>query len=230
MATLAQAYCHVVVATQAQVETILPAIDAGVTASKTRRLSQLTPGQLASGAGESTSKMDTDLAELNAYDDSVHGVYEGSLYNIYALLLLLLKCVCLSCAYVCRHGVVLAALLVLLTSHARMHACTHCAALLGHTLCCIRFCSYPACILLSRTTHARLAILAGRFMGRVPSKEREGAKTIATALAQAQKNLKKAREPGREAILIITTDGLRVFEASITHPHGPTSVSLTRGS
>lgn len=67
-------------------------------------------------------------------------------------------------------------------------------------------------------------------MGRVPSKEREGAKTIATALAQAQKNLKKAREPGREAILIITTDGLRVFEASNTHPHGPTSVSLTRGS
>lgn len=122
MATLAQAYCHVVVATQAQVETILPAIDAGVTASKTRRLSQLTPGQLASGAGESTSKMDTDLAELNAYDDSVHGVYEGSLYNIYALLLLLLKCVCLSCAYVCRHGVVLAVLLVLLTSHARTHA------------------------------------------------------------------------------------------------------------
>ena len=66
-------------------------------------------------------------------------------------------------------------------------------------------------------------------MGRVPSKEREGAKTIATALAQAQKNLKKAREPAREAILIITTDGLRVFEASITHPHCPTSVSLTRG-
>jgi len=128
-ARLGVAYCHVVVATQAQVETILPAIDAGVTATKTRRLSQLTPGQLASGAGESTSKMDTDLAELNAYDDSVHGVYEG------------------------------------------------------------------------------------RFMGRVPSKEREGAKTIATALAQAQKNLKKAREPGREAILIITTDGLRVFEA-----------------
>ena len=29
----------------------------------------------------------------------------------------------------------------------------------------------------------------------------------------AQKNLKRAREPGRESIIIVTTDGLRVFEA-----------------
>jgi hypothetical protein len=54
----------------------------------------------------------------------------------------------------------------------------------------------------------------GRFLGKVPSSEKEGEKTVTAALVQAQKNLKKAREPGREAILIITSDGLRVFEAS----------------
>jgi hypothetical protein len=128
-ARLGLAYCHVVTGTPAQVTSCSEAIEAGATTSKDRRLSQLTPEQKATGAGESTSKMDAEINELNAYDDSVHGVYEG------------------------------------------------------------------------------------RFMGKVPSKEREGEKTIALALAQAQKNLKKAREPGREAILIVTTDGLRVFEA-----------------
>lgn len=56
-------------------------------------------------------------------------------------------------------------------------------------------------------------VFEGRYLGSVPVGSSEGQDTVVSAYAQAQKNLKKAREPGRESIIIVTTDGLRVFEA-----------------
>lgn len=56
-------------------------------------------------------------------------------------------------------------------------------------------------------------VYEGRFLGTVPVIKKEGEDTVSAAYIQAQKNLKKAREPGRESIIIVTTDGLRVFEA-----------------
>eukprot|EP00041_Stephanoeca_diplocostata_P030812 m.941208 g.941208 ORF g.941208 m.941208 type:complete len:683 (+) comp23832_c0_seq7:176-2224(+) len=56
-------------------------------------------------------------------------------------------------------------------------------------------------------------VFEGRYLGSVPVGSSEGQNTVVGAYAQAQKNLKKAREPGRESIIIVTTDGLRVFEA-----------------
>lgn len=52
-------------------------------------------------------------------------------------------------------------------------------------------------------------VYEGRFLGTVPVVKKEGEDTVSAAYVQAQKNLKKAREPGRESIIIVTTDGLR---------------------
>ena len=128
-ARLGVAYCHALLATPAQISAAIGALDEAHTVAKSRRLSQLTPEEIAAGDGQSASKMDSELADLGAYDDTVHGVFEG------------------------------------------------------------------------------------RFLGEVSVKQREGDKVITDAVVVAQKNLKKAREPGRECILIVTSDGLRVFEA-----------------
>jgi len=56
-------------------------------------------------------------------------------------------------------------------------------------------------------------VFEGRYLGCVPVVQSDGADTVSAAYSQALKNLKKAREPGQESILIVTTDGLRVFEA-----------------
>eukprot|EP00039_Didymoeca_costata_P023759 m.8143 g.8143 ORF g.8143 m.8143 type:complete len:664 (+) comp3845_c0_seq1:158-2149(+) len=128
-ARLGLAYCHVVTGSSSLITQTLSVFEESFKATSQRRFSQLTPEQVAAGQGQSTSRMDNDLADLEAYDDTVHGVYEG------------------------------------------------------------------------------------RFLGGVPVKQKEGEQVISNAVVQAQKNLKKAKEPGRESILIITTDGLRVFEA-----------------
>lgn len=56
-------------------------------------------------------------------------------------------------------------------------------------------------------------VFEGRYLGCVPVIKSDGADTVSAAYTQAVKNLKKAREPGQESIMIVTTDGLRVFEA-----------------
>jgi len=56
-------------------------------------------------------------------------------------------------------------------------------------------------------------VYEGRYLGSVPVIKSDGVETSSSAYVQAQKNLKRAREPGRESIIIVTTDGLRVFEA-----------------
>ena len=76
-ARLGVAYCHALLSTPAHIASAIEALEAGYAMAKSRRLSQLTPDELAAGHGQSTSKMDAGLAELNAYDDTVHGVYEG---------------------------------------------------------------------------------------------------------------------------------------------------------
>eukprot|EP00040_Diaphanoeca_grandis_P016113 m.83014 g.83014 ORF g.83014 m.83014 type:complete len:662 (+) comp25583_c2_seq1:157-2142(+) len=56
-------------------------------------------------------------------------------------------------------------------------------------------------------------VYEGKYLGSVPVIKSDGVDTSSNAYIQAQKNLKRQREPGRESIIIVTTDGLRVFEA-----------------
>lgn len=59
----------------------------------------------------------------------------------------------------------------------------------------------------------RLCVLQSLFTDSLVTANATTAIAVDTRYTQALKNLKKAREPGQESILIVTTDGLRVFEA-----------------